>query len=343
MKKDINQEDLILYLHGASAFQLLHAGTELGVFELLNKDKSSIEEMSKMTKLKIEPLRTLLFGLTALGLIKQSNEFYKNSQIIEKLFKENEWKLFKSMIMIQAHIMYLGQIDYVESLKQNKNVGLSRFNGSGKTIYEKLDKDLKLKEIFYTYMEEYSNYANPHLIKNINLSKDKSILDVGGGGGGNAIALAKSNPHINITLLDLPVAKNIAENKISKSGLSDRIKFHSGDMFNDKFPNNFDSIFFIHQLVIWSQEENRLLLKKAYESLNENGKVIIFSSISDDNEDGPLMAALDTVYFRSIAAGNGMIYPWKDYEKLLKEAGFSRVEKIKCETWTPHGIIIGYK
>ena len=55
------------------------------------------------------------------------------------------------------------------------------------------------------------------------------------------------------------------------------------------------------------------------------------------------MAALDTVYFRSVAAGNGMIYPWKDYEKLLRKTGFKKIERIRCNTWTPHGVIVARK
>jgi hypothetical protein len=55
------------------------------------------------------------------------------------------------------------------------------------------------------------------------------------------------------------------------------------------------------------------------------------------------MAALDTVYFRSVAAGQGMVYPWKDYESILLDVGFKSVTRIRCDTWTPHGVIIGHK
>lgn len=71
--------------------------------------------------------------------------------------------------------------------------------------------------------------------------------------------------------------------------------------------------------------------------------MIIVNSIADDSEDGPLMAALDTVYFRSVAAGQGMIYPWKDYVEMLSAVGFRRTTKVRCDTWTPHGIVIGHK
>lgn len=342
--RDLSQSDLILYLHAASAFQILHAGVELKLFELVHNKKSlSLFKITELLKLKKQPARCLVFGLTSLGLITKSKELYQNSRAIEELFSKKEWDLFRKMVLIQAHIMYLGQIDLVESLKQNTNVGLQRYYGTGKTIYDKLDQNAKLKKIFYDFIEAYSDYANPYLVRNVDFSKDKYVLDIGGGVGSNAIAIAKHNPHLIITLLELPLARAIAKEKIRKNNLTDKIKFCASDMFKDDFPKNQDSILFIHQLVIWSLEENSLLLSKAHKALNKNGRVIIFSSISEDSEDGPLMAALDTVYFRAVAAGKGMIYPWKDYEKLLLEIGFKKIEHIRCDTWTPHGIIIGYK
>lgn len=337
-------KDLILYLHAASAFQILHAGVELGLFELFhNKKTLSLSQIAGSLRLEQQPARCLVFGLTSLGLISKSKDIYKNSKAIEGLFIKKEWDLFKKMVLIQAHIMYLGQVDYVDSLKQNTNVGLQRYPGRGKTIYDKLDQNPELKKIFFDFMEAYSAYTNPYIISNIDFSSDISILDIGSGGGGNAIAIAKHNPHVKITLFDLPVVKSLALKKTKKNKLTDRIRFLQGDMFRDNFPENQDCVLFIHQLVIWSSEQNKLLLEKAYKSLNKGGKVIIFSSISEDTEEGPLMAALDTVYFRSIAAGKGMIYPLKDYEKILVGIGFKKIRYIKCNTWTPHGIIIAYK
>lgn len=245
--------------------------------------------------------------------------------------------------MMQAYIVYPGQQDFVEALQQNTNVGVKRFRGKGKTIYERLNYNPRLKKIFYDYMENYSAYANKELLKYVDFSKDFNILDIGGGGGNNAVAIAKSNPNSKIIILDLPAAEKIANVNIRINRLEKRIQFFTSNFFKDKFPKNQDCIFFIHQLVIWSQTQNKRLLKKAYGSLKKNGRVVIFNSVAEDNEHGPLMAALDTVYFKAVAAGNGMIYPWKDYKKMLIDAGFKRIKFIRCNTWTPHGIIIGYK
>lgn len=336
--------DLILYVHGAAAFQVVHAGCEFEIFEKLNANKTmSFKALEKFTKLPPESLRTLLWGLTSLKVIEYNGRTYKNSDIINKIFAHSEWMMFKTLVMIQAHIMYITQADYIDALKTNTNAGMKRISGKGKTLYTRLMDHPKIHKVFYNYMEAYSEYANPHLLKNIDLKNAKSAIDVGGGGGKNAILLAKHFPNLHITLLDLPVAEKIAKKNIQKNKMKDRVSFLTCDMFKNNFPAKQDVVFFIHQLVIWSREENEYLLKKAYRSLNKNGKVIIFSSMGNDSENGPVMAALDTVYFRCSAAGRGMIYPPKDYKEVLQKIGFKRIQFIKCDTWTPHGIIIAYK
>jgi len=342
--RQASESDIILYAHGAAAFQLLHAGVELELFELLYKRSfKSQKAVAKALKLPENSARVLLFGLQALNLVIVKNEHYRLAKPLRKFMINDEWAVFRALVRFQAYIVYPGQVDYVDSLRQGKNVGTGRFPGNGDTLYKRLDNDKNLQNVFYEYMEAYSEYANPHLIKALDLSKAASVLDVGGGGAGNAIAVAKAFPDINITLLDLAIIKPIAEQKIKRHKLAKRIIFKAADMHKNAFPKNQDAVLFIHQLMIWSPEQNQALLKKAYGSLKPGGQVVIFGSVSEDNDRGPLMAALDTVYFSSVAAGQGIIYPWKEYEDLLHKAGFKNVKRIRSKTWTPHGVIVAHK
>ena len=81
-------------------------------------------------------------------------------------------------------------------------------------------------------------------------------------------------------------------------------------MFVDPFPTGMDCVLFAHQLVIWTPEQNTALFAgKAHAALDPGGRVVIFNSMSNDEGDGPLVAALDSVYFAALPAEGGMIYP----------------------------------
>lgn len=340
----LSMNEMLMYVHGAAVIQLLRSSVELNVYPLLYEHRYlTLQELNAHIRIDAQSIRTLFMGLTALRLVNKEGDRYSNSAVIEELIGAGEWEVFKALVMFQAYIVYPGQVDYLESLIAGQNVGIRRYPGEGDTLYEKFRFDPRTKNIFYLYMNKYSDYANPHVLAKVDFSSVKKVLDVGGGGGSNAIALAAKYPQMEVTILDLPAAQQICEEQIHRHELSEQIKFMACDIFKDGFPRGFDDVLFFHELMIWNHGQIRYLLKQAYNSLDDTGRVIIVGSVSNDAEDCPVMAALDTVYFRSVAAGQGMVYPWKDYESILLDVGFQSVTRIKCDTWTPHGIIIGHK
>ena len=330
-------------LHGDAQFQVIRAGIELGIFKILNENTGlDLNEVMELTHLCEHSAILQMDCMEKMGLVLRINGKYFNCEAIKKSFDSNEFEVICSMAGMYTYIMRPGQTNYVESLIQNKNIGLKNIPGIGETLYERLSNNLELNKIFYYYMETFSKFINPYLIKNLDLENVNNFLDVGGGGGNNAIAIAQKNQKMQVTLIDMPHVRGLAEDNFKKNGLDSRAKFHGGDFFKDEFPKDQDLITFIHQLVIWSPKQNKELLKKAYDSLNEDGRVVIFSSMGDHPKNS-LTASLFSVYFKSLASGEGRMYPSRDYEKWLIDSGFSKVEIIPCDTWTPHMIVIGYK
>lgn len=327
-------------LFGAAAFQYLNSACELGLFEMLNKSPNiTKDEISKKLNIKNRATDILLLGVSSLKLVSKTNDVYKNSIVIEDLFKNNLWHLFKDVVAFEQYVVYLSQVDFTESLKTNSNAGLHRVPGHGRDLYHRLHENPKIKKAFYDYMHSWTELSNFLLFKNVDFSKINKILDVGGGTGINAFAMARRYSHLKCTILEIPGTAKLLEKSIKQEGLSERISVIGKDMFASEFPKNHDCILFSHQLVIWTPEENIMLLKHAYNALPKDGSVIIFSSISKDDGTGPLMAALDSVYFATLPAEGGMIYSWNQYVNWLKESGFEKIEKIACYDWTPHGII----
>lgn len=343
-KDTLKMDDLVQILYGHSAFQNLYAGCELGLFELLQKHPDlSQTEISQQLDLAEYPTKALLLALTALKLIQKVGNQYCNSLVIQMLFLENTWKEFYDVVLFEAKIVYRGSIDYVESLQQNKNVGLRQFEGEGVDLYNRLHENPGLDRVFYNFMGSWSRLVNPLWLQKIDFSNFHSVVDVGGGDATNSIALAKAFPDLKITLMDIPDSCKIAQGNIDQNQLTDQIQVIGADIFVDEFPQNQDCFLFIHVLVIWSLERNTTLLRRAYEALKPGGSLIIFNMMTSDAEDGPLMAAMDSSYFVSIPHEGGMIYSWNDHEQCLRDAGFTKMRRIDCDFWAPSGIIIATK
>ena len=337
-------DELTPILFGASAFQQLHAACELGLFDLLHRRPNLVKaEIAAELSLQPRAIDILLLGTTALRLTEKSGARYANSQVIDGMASNGIWQIFKDVVAFEQYICYLGQFDFAASLRANTHVGLRRVPGSAPDLYRRLSENPELEQVFYRYMHSWSKLSNPLLFRHLDLSRARTVLDVGGGDGVNAIGLLKAFPHLDVTVLELPGGAAFARRTVAEAGLSDRITVVEQDIFKDAFPTGFDCVLFSHLLVIWSPEENVALLKNAWQALNPGGRAAIFCSISNDEGTGPLMAALDSVYFAAIPAEGGMIYAWHQYDGWLRASGFTRIERTECGTWTPHGLICGYK
>jgi hypothetical protein len=341
---ELSERDLTLLLFGHAAFQYLHAGCAFDIFRCLHREPGmSRDDLASAVHMDGHQFRCLMFGLTALQLVEERDGGYHNACVIEELFAADNWVHFVNTVMFEAHIVYGGQQDFVESLSERRNLGLRRIPGSGRDLYHRLSETPRLQDVFYRYMSSWSAMSAPLLTGAVDFSQFRSVVDIGGGDGTMAIAIADAYQSLQVTLMDLPGNVDLARQRIARLGMDERIRVVAGDMFKDPFPAGHDCFMFIHQLVIWPLTVITELLKRAYDALPESGSVLIFSSISNDEENGPLMAALDSVYFVSIPATTGMIYAWKDYDACLTAAGFRRIERRPCHAWTPHGAIIAHK
>ncbi|GGX66889.1 methyltransferase [Streptomyces minutiscleroticus] len=337
-------EPLARILFGHAAFQYLNAGCELGLFDLL-ADRGPLEkrEIGPALSLEGRAADILLLGCTSLGLLGKSGERYALGDAIRSLLDAGDWQRFKDTVAFEQHIVYEAQADFTESLRENSNVGLRRISGQGRDLYHRLAGHPRLERVFYRYMRSWSELANEHLTDALREIGVERVLDCGGGDAVNALALARSLPGVQVTVLEIANSVPVTEKQIINSGAGDRVRVVPCDMFADAFPGGHDCVLFAHQLVIWTPQENVLLLRKAYEALPPGGHVVIFNSMSDDTGDGPVVAALDSVYFASLPAEGGMIYSWAQHEEALREAGFAEPRRVTCPGWTPHGLIIATK
>ena len=60
------------------------------------------------------------------------------------------------------------------------------------------------------------------------------------------------------------------EEFVAKEGLSDRVRFHEGNFFDDDLPQA-DVIIMGHILHDWDMSQKKMLLRKAYDALPNGG------------------------------------------------------------------------
>ncbi len=345
MVKEIDFEKLVLIAGGHNAFQLLWAGVELGLYDLLAANPNlNLDEVAGALGLSRQPARILMVGLTALGLVVRTPDGrYHNAELTEARLVKGKPGYAAPILGWQAHIVYPGMQDFVASLKQNRNVGLDRFEGTEPTLYQRLTHNKPLQKVFQDAMSALSKQANTFLPTAMDFGKYKHVVDAGGGDGTNAMAIANRYPTVKTSVFDSPSVCEHARQNINQAGMTNRVSTWPGNFFHDPFPPGTDCIVYCHILTIWSMDNNQTLLKRTFDALPEGGAVVIFNMMAADDDSGPLSTALGSPYFLAIATGEGMLHPWKDYEAALREAGFKQVIRQDQGLPLDHGVLVGIK
>jgi SAM-dependent methyltransferase len=159
--------------------------------------------------------------------------------------------------------------------------------------------------------------------------KSMRLLDVGCGAALLSFALIKRYPTIKLTAIDrpmvLPYVKQIAE----VMGVASQVTLQAGDAVSlDLRSESFDLILFANITDYLSLEQNIGMLRRAFEALVPNGRVIVVAPVSDDDRRGPgqvPMAGIDLLLF----SPEGDVYTFVEYRGMLETAGFSEVAGYK--------------
>lgn len=175
--------------------------------------------------------------------------------------------------------------------------------------------------------------------QNFDFSKYKTLTDIGGSAGLLAVMVAKHQPHMNCTTVDLPPVEPIAAKTIQKFQLTDRVKTQSIDFFADDFPKS-DVITMGNILHDWDEEKKLMLMKKAYEALPDGGAFVAIEGIIDDERKQNVFGLMMSLNML-IETGTGFDYTFADFNKWAKIVGFRSTSLLALTG--PSSAAIAYK
>jgi ubiquinone/menaquinone biosynthesis C-methylase UbiE len=230
-----------------------------------------------------------------------------------------------------------------EALNTNKPIG-EKQGEDIESVFDKAKSNLEVEQLqkFTNAMYGISIGPAMTLAKNVDFSKHKKMMDIGGGSGVYAIQVVANNPNnMSAVVLDSKPVCQVADGYIKQYNLQDKVQTMTFDFFNDQLPNDCEVAFLSHIVHIFDKDKNITLLKKIYESLpNENGIIIISEWLLNDEKTGPITSALMGLTM-IIENSGGRGYSYSEISQMLTEVGFKNIEKRPLIE--PAEIVIGYK
>jgi SAM-dependent methyltransferase len=152
----------------------------------------------------------------------------------------------------------------------------------------------------------------------------KRMLDVGGGSGAYSIAFAKACPALHADILDLGAVVPLAEEYIRNAGLQGRVRVRPGDMRTADFGEEYDLVLLSAVCHMWSEDDNRALIKRCARALVPGGHLVIREFILNEDRTAPPFAAIFAVNML-VGTEHGNTYAEGEYRTWMTEAGLSAI------------------
>jgi ubiquinone/menaquinone biosynthesis C-methylase UbiE len=153
----------------------------------------------------------------------------------------------------------------------------------------------------------------------------KKVLDVAASHGIFGISVAKQNSAAQIYASDWKNVLEVARENAQAMGVADRYHLLAGNTFDVDFGGDYDLALVTNFLHHFDLPTCTAFMRKVHVSLRPGGRAAILDFVPNpDRVTPPTAAAFSLMMLATTPSGNA--YTFEEYERLLKEAGFARVE-----------------
>jgi len=285
----------------------------LGVFSRLEGCRMSAEELARDTGSVPRLLEALLDACVAMGLLRHEEEGYFNSHQ-------------SSAYLVEGRPLYLGHILEVqarEAARWDRLLDMVK-TGEAPAVPDEVGEQ---DRVFTLAMNDLGAHDEAEALATaVDLSRCRTLLDIGCGSGIYAIAICRHFPRIDATLIDREPVLRTTNALIDASGLADRIHTRPDDMTEGAIPGKADAVLLSDSLY-FDRDVSMRVLESLRAALNPGGTLIIRGYYPDPGGSESLFGAL----FRlNLLLSNPERIPptVRDISGQLAEAGFRNVRRF---------------
>ena len=305
------QIELLETAHGFFGAQILFTANELGVFGELAKGARSAEDLAGAIEAEPDALGRLLNGCVAFKLLTRSGGVYANSELADE-------------VLIPGRDGYLGNWLRVMSRWMRAWTDLTETIRTGQPAIDpwiQLGGDPDYTRDFILGMHDYAQLRGSEIVKFLDLSEDRKLIDVGGGPGSYAVLFAQTWPNLHVTVFDLPGVVPVAERHAEEAGVADRVSVMAGNYHEDELGTGYDVVFMSDTLHQETPETADAILRKAYRALRPGGRIVVQAMFLNEDRVTPRWPVLVSLNLL-VLSGHGRAYTVDETITLLERAGF---------------------
>jgi hypothetical protein len=314
----------------------LLSAVELGLFTELMSGPYDAETIGQRLGLHPRGLHDFLDALVALGMLKKSAGRYINTPETAHFLDRNKPSYVGGFLQMSSVRLYAFWAGLTEALRTGEPQNEAK---QGRDLFDEIYRQPEHLRSFLKAMTGISLGTAAAIARKFPWASYSSFADVGAAEGCVLATVAEAHPHLTGIGFDLPGVRPHFEAYIAERDLASRVSFKGGDFFNDPLPQA-DVLIMGRILHDWSLEKRHALIRKAYAALPNNGALLIYETIIDDERQKNAFGLLMSLHML-IETREGADYTGADCAHWMKEAGFreTRVEHLLG----PDSMVIGIK
>lgn len=308
---------------GFTYSQTLAACLELGLFERLAQEPTSLEILAHELQFEPKNLERLLKAAVSLDLLEKSSSGAYDLGIHGAALRGNPYIAG----FIRHHALLYGDLHKpVELLRGQGQTALSQYWAY---TGEVANSPAALAQVAdYTALMAASQKAVARDILALHdFSDARHLIDIGGSNGTFIAAAAACYPNLQFTLFDLPAVAEIARETFEKNGISSRATVVPGSFLTDDLPMGADIATLIRVLHDHDDDSALTILTAARRVLPKGGRLILAEPLSGMSDTASISDAYFGLYFA--AMGQGKTRTSTEIAKIGRLAGFSKISSPK--------------
>jgi len=288
---------------------ILISAAHLDLFDWLGKREKTPRALAAHFGGSGAGWQIFLDALCGMGLLRKRGERYANTRISDRYLSRNA-----AAFLLPGYDAWDAWGRLASALSAGKRPRTQKPFFSDRQKAERLLHGLDL----------HAQEIAPYLIKNLSLSRCRTLLDVGGGLGTYSIAFCRFYPHLRATLVEHPAISPLARRAVRQAGLAKRVRVIGMDFSREALPRGFDAVFVSNVLHAHGVDENRSLLRKLHSCLNPKGQLILRDVFMSRDRTAPEWGTLFSVLLL-LHTPQGRCYALDEILEWLRQAGFSDI------------------
>ena len=302
-------------------FKVTLALRNLGILRAVEAatDGITFDELKQQVDVSEYALRVLVDGGARAGLIHNQGDRLTLSST--GYFLLNDPMTTVNLDFIND-VCYRGLDRLEASVASGRPQGLQEFGG-WPTIYEGLARlPEHVRRSWLAFDHFYSDDGFHPVLPIVFEEPPARLLDIGGNTGKFSLECLRHDPHVNVTIMDLPGQLQLARQNVGSHG---RIQFLAADLLDPqvRLPGGFDAIWMSQFLDCFSEAQIVAILGKCREVMGPNTKVYVLEPFTDRQryDAAGFVLQMTSVYFTCMANGNSRMYSSREMERMAAAAG----------------------